>query len=325
MPLPMPTWQGVDVPVVDTSVWDYQITWTDNKRRESGTMSVLQAALLGRTVPSAGQAVTLRFRWTDIDPNVTGAYLYRKAYGTTDHYRVYAADPSKAHLSSNPSVIAIDSDDVFWVKRNGQNDVTVMDITPETTLTGTTPAPLAGENAPPNKASLLVEYNGRLVLNDKSFGAVDATHLNGDFSDYESMNRLQFSKLGGPTQFSPLADIEDPAGAQTLVMGSDSGNPITGILPVGTMLGVWKQKSRFYIVGDDPTSWNVREVDAVGCIAPSSLQKLGHAAIWLAQDGVYAVGIEGMAFEPTKLSGEVESYLKGWAASSKLRDGRTVE
>lgn len=274
--------------------WDtdiaYRVFWVDERYRWSSPSDTLDHNT--GTLTSAGSGTTCRVKltltWPD-DEQVKYAVIGRAALGTL------------TFMSFVP-----DGYESQYIERGTEAVVTVIDVTTEANLLAGERCPLPGQNDPPNPASCMAIHGQRLWLNDRSYGAIVDDVPN--HADEASQARVQVSNTGGLTQFNRVADIDEPALGTSIDVGSDSGDKITALGPIGSLLGVWKGSSFHYITGTDPSTWTVEYGAAVGCAGASALAYVRGVPYWLAEDGVYTLS---GAMQPINVSLRVANYFGG--------------
>lgn len=164
---------------------------------------------------------------------------------------------------------------------------TFTDTMSDTTAQGQAVGPAIGQNDPPPLASIGTMWKGRLVLND----------LNNTF-------RIKISNYNAPTQFSSLTNYQNPTDGAAFIVSDLSGDDVTGLEDMGSVLGIWTRYGFYAIYGDGPHNWRLQPVHNIGCVSPDSLARHGSTAIWLGIDGIYMQ--EGIS-APTRISLEIEN------------------
>lgn len=91
-------------------------------------------------------------------------------------------------------------------------------------------------------------------------------------------NKLMWSDIDQPELVSDNAYI---------FVGNDS-EPITGLIPFGGVLVVFKEHSTWIITGNSPETYDAQVVsDNIGCIAHRSIQTIDNAVYFCSMDGPY--------------------------------------
>ena len=287
--------------------YEYAVTFADEKFRESSPLLPIYHGYNRRTNLNAMKVQVL---WPS-DPQVKYAYVYRKAQGTEDYYRIGMTSTN----TGQPIEYITRSTNAKW---DGG-----WDLTAEADLvTALVTAPQAGQNDPPYQASMLAVHANRLWMDNRNYGAYGSNNQP-DWTDYQSQTTIQISNLRNPTQYNLVPDLTLAELGMQMDIGDDYGDRITGLLGMGTLMGVWKQRSRYLVYGDSPVDYNVRYVDGRGCMAPDTVRRVDNAVYWLSDDGIYAMGY-GDGFNAQCVSDDVDAMFTGYVAGSVLKDG-TVE
>lgn len=137
-------------------------------------------------------------------------------------------------------------------------------------------------------------------------GQYTAAHKNYLFMAHtnENPSRLYWSDLLTLETWGVLSYID---------ISPNDGDWITGVLPFSDYLIITKQRSVWVLVGDGPSSFEVRRIhDGIGCIAPRSLVKM---------EGVFSfVGTEGVYFSDLNVPVVITERLKEtWDGLNKRR------
>jgi len=121
---------------------------------------------------------------------------------------------------------------------------------------------LTENNPPPSGTIAIAEHLSRMFATD----GVD----------------LYYSGIGKPEAFDTTNDFER--------VGFDDGQRILGLRALSqNMLGIFKERSTYALVGTDANSWEVRVIDdTVGMVAQRSLFSAEGTAYWWSQFGPYA-------------------------------------
>lgn len=154
-------------------------------------------------------------------------------------------------------------------------------------------APNFGQNDPPLPASIITTHKNYVILNVNS----DA-------------NSIQISNFGSATQFSTtglLLDVNqqvtNPNDGITLQISSDSGNDVTGLASLGSVLCIGRRRSTWVLFGDSIVDFIPRKVSDHGNVSPDAMIRCDNEVLFLSQDGVYAIGQQ---FEVQKISGDLD-------------------
>lgn len=270
-----PSWIGTkaDQEGLDLALqYDYRLCWADEKKRLSSpseTVSLPGNRPPYTRTPDTTDAALITITWPE-DRQVKYAVVCRAAQGTNTYYQIIPRDM-----------------DTTYIPRPRTRTTTIMDTMWEAQLVASELGPMPGENDPPAIASHLAIYRNRLWATDSRWAQI----VNGqpDYSDQEAMSRLQVSNLDAPTQFSSISDPDDPSLGTTLVIGGPYGDRIEAIGTIGSMLGVWKRNTFWYVSGTSPLDFHVEYGADVTCINGSTLAFIRGVPYWLGADGVYTL------------------------------------
>jgi hypothetical protein len=112
-------------------------------------------------------------------------------------------------------------------------------------------------------------------------GQYTATHKNYVFMAHTAENPSRI-------YWSDLLDLETWGALSYIDISPNDGDWITGLLPFSDYLIITKQRSVWVLVGDGPSSFEVRRIhDGVGCIAPRSLVKMEGVFSFVGTEGIY--------------------------------------
>jgi len=137
-------------------------------------------------------------------------------------------------------------------------------------------------------------------------GQYVATHKNYLFFAHTSANP---SRL----QFSDVLDLESYPALYFIDISPNDGDWITGLLSFDDFLVITKQRSIWLLVGDGPSSFEVRRLHSgVGCVAPRSLVRMGTMFTFVSTEGIYASDLS----QPKLLT---ERLKTTWAGLNRRR------
>ena len=89
---------------------------------------------------------------------------------------------------------------------------------------------------------------------------------------------VYWGNLGKPTEFNTLYNKVNP--------NPSDGQKITGLAVFHDMLIVFKERSMYGIVGDDPNSWIIKQLyPAVGCHSSASILSVEDKLFWWSREG----------------------------------------
>lgn len=128
-------------------------------------------------------------------------------------------------------------------------------------------------------------------------------------------SRLHYSNVGLPEDWTT-------AGAAGFIdININDGDEITGIMPIGTALYIFKNRTVYKLMGITPTSFTVQPLlGNRGCVAPRSIVNMGPFIIYLSQYGLHAVGDYVDGFMAEAIEDAVVDMTKTGACAAKLRD-----
>lgn len=165
--------------------------------------------------------------------------------------------------------------------------------------TGSTFSPLLG--TPPANALYIKSHRNRLWIANSSAGN----------------SRVNYSALSNPEDWTTSGD------AGFIDIGKDDGEQITGLASVGPNLVVFKQNSTWIIKNGTPTTFVVQRLSAtIGCVAPRSVVECESFALYLSNNGVYAVNQNGVALMSYNIQPDFDSMsnaTKALASAGRLR------
>lgn len=112
----------------------------------------------------------------------------------------------------------------------------------------------AENNPPPDNAFLAAWHKSRMFLSDGVY--------------------VYFSKLGNPEAFDPDSYEQ--------IDTNDGGGVITNIVSHEGDLVIFKERATYAILGDDPNTWEIRQVDpSVGCVGgAAAIAANGQLFVW---------------------------------------------
>lgn len=284
-PSPIPALDLTAVGAGLTGTWGYKLTFVDERFRESSpTPSV------GITLVNQGTKAQYDLTYsTGLLPryagsNIAYAYLYRNTIGAPSvYYRIASATVPQFPI--NP--VTFKAADFFYNPSAQDYDFAI-----DAAISVGVLAPNPGENDPPNAASVIAVFKNRVFLNDVT-----------------DSNALQVSNLLSTTQFTviPTSPVVATDGVRSSI-GTDQGDPITALIPFGSVLAIFKRRGCFFLYGDTLQNFVVRPIHERGCIAPDTAIRCDNVVCYLSDDGVYAAAYEAGEVV-SKISKEIEEEL----------------
>jgi hypothetical protein len=152
--------------------------------------------------------------------------------------------------------------------------------------TGTV-GPSAGQYDVPLEASCICIHKNRVFLN-----SVDQPQT------------LQVNNLLAPTQWASI--YTGATDGTRLTIQTHQADPIVALVPLGSLLTIFKGSRIVQLWGDTPAQFRVVEIHARGMNSPDSVARCDNVVVVLLDDGVYAAGFnEG--FMLNKLSGSLQT------------------
>ncbi len=261
-----------------TGNFDYELTWYDERGRESSPSPSKQVVL-------ANQRGRHVITWP-ADRQIRGCYIYRRNSTTGGTY--YRSVGATNLLGSIP--------------RTGTTDTFDDYVPDDSVMLANQIAPLPGENDPPHKCTIMYIHKNRLILDDNN--VFDSPN------DTSCFNRFQQSNADAPTQFSSVSSQDLPGDGTSLTVGTDPGDRITGFIGTGSFLGIFKRRGYHELWGDDITNWTIRPKHSIGCMSAESVVAAGVSVIWRGEDGFY--WMHPMTYNvPTRISDDITSKLQG--------------
>lgn len=155
--------------------------------------------------------------------------------------------------------------------------------------TGTV-APNAGQFDIPDKASVVAIHKNRIFMND----AADPSSI-------------QVNNVDSPTQWASISVVATDGVRLTVAM--DQGDVITGLVPYGSLLAIFKQRGTYLLFGDTIDDWVIRAIHEKGCTTPDTCVRCDNVLLLLANDGVYATSYDG-SFLLQLVGGDWEDQLQ---------------
>jgi hypothetical protein len=268
-----------------TGTWSYKLTFSDERFRESSPTPAVSITL-------ANQGARAKYDTTyqtGVLPkyggsNLVYANLYRNTIGAPSvYYKI--AQATVPQFPVNPVTFA--SGDYLY-----NPSAQAYDFAPDSSIVAGILAPNPGENDPPNAASIIAIHKNRVFLNDVTDNTV-----------------LQVSNLLSTTQYTlvPASPAIATDGVRSSI-GTDQGDPITALVPFGSVLAIFKRRGCFFLYGDSLSDFVIRPVHDRGCIAPDTCVRCNNIVCFLSDDGVYAASYDA-GDVVTKISKEIEQYL----------------
>ena len=287
-------WTGAeangDTGLTPALTYDYRVCWADERQRLSSPSATesLTVTAQTRTADEVDSSL-VRVVWPE-DEQVRYAVIFRAAQGTTNYYAITPYGADSIYVSRVGSETEGEAED-----RTSEADLVLGDL-----------APQPGENDQPPYASCLAWHGGRLWCDDRSYGAMLDNEA--QYTDTESLRRVRCSNLNAPTQWNSVADVEDEALGVSLTVGADIGDRVAAIAGLGTALGVWRERSFYYITGTSAADWTVEHAADVGCVHQTAMTFVRGTPYWLAEDGVYTFSAP---FVPVNVALRVNNYFGG--------------
>lgn len=128
-------------------------------------------------------------------------------------------------------------------------------------------------------------------------------------------SRLHYSNAGLPEDWTTAG------GAGFIDINLNDGDEITGIVPVGPSLYVFKNRTVYRITGVSPTTFQVLPVVLNrGCVAPRSLVAMGPFVIYLSQYGVHSIGESVDGFMSEAIRFDIEALTKTGVCAGRTHD-----
>jgi hypothetical protein len=104
-------------------------------------------------------------------------------------------------------------------------------------------------------------------------------------------SRLHYSNAGLPE------DWTSPGAAGFIDVNINDGDEITGLMPVGPAMYVFKNRTVYKSMGITPTTFNIQPIiGGRGCVAPRSIVNMGPFVMYLSQYGIHSVGDQADGF-----------------------------
>lgn len=288
-----PTGPGTTIPALVlaatgtglTGTWQYKLTFADERFRESSPTPAYPITLVNQGTQAKydlGYSTGILPRYAG--SNLKYAYLYRNTIGAPSvYYRIAAATIPQFPIS--PVTFAA-GDYFFNASSHAYDNAT------DAAISVGILAPNPGENDPPGAASVIAIFKNRVFLND-----------------INDSNSLQVSNLLSTTQFTaiPTFPVAATDGVRSSI-GTDQGDPITALIPFGSVLAIFKRRGCFFLYGDGLDTFVVRPIHERGCIAPDTAIRCDNVVCFLSDDGVYAAAYEAGEVV-SKISKEIEEEL----------------
>lgn len=275
--LPAPTLTSVAAGAsgsVDAGTHSYKVTLFDDKGRESSPSSAETVTL------ASADAVDVAFTLPETPGRGwSGAYIYRTLAGGSEYFRTGSVSLTPASPLSQ----------------------TFEDTNADADIAENANPPNPGQNDRPYPGNILCVHKNRLFLN--------MVKSSGYSTPGNEKSLLQISNYNAPSQFAsaPIAATD----GDTLIIGSDPGDEITGLATFGSLLGIWKRNSYWVLLGDSVADFSPRQVHSRGCIAPDSVVHCDNVIAFLSDDGPYAMSFQdGYTMKP--IGGEIESLFRGY-------------
>jgi hypothetical protein len=242
--------------------YEYEITDEDEFGRESS--------------PSAAVSITL----TGTNATVTVTRGTLDTSGGSTHWNVYRKNPGGTQF--------------FFVATIVSGTSTYVDAASDTSISTNDVAPSAGENDPPNNATIMTIWKNRLVMNDVTIPA-----------------DIQVSNAASPTQFSTLPLPTNVADGFTAWVGGKGDNEITGLESLGSMLAIFKRSSMTFLQGDTIENFSLLPIHERGCSNHLGVQRCENEILFPSNDGVYSILYES-GYVEKKISVEVDNLFTGF-------------
>lgn len=133
-------------------------------------------------------------------------------------------------------------------------------------------------------------------------------------------SRLHYSNEGNPEDWTTVG------AAGFIDVDKNDGDEITGIMPIGSVLYIFKKRTVHRLAGSSPTSFEVTPVVLNrGCVAPRSIVAMGPFVVYMSDYGLHSINPNGNvdALLSDAVQFEVEDLsetVKGLSAAGKIRD-----
>lgn len=128
-------------------------------------------------------------------------------------------------------------------------------------------------------------------------------------------SRLHYSNAGLPE------DWTSPGAAGFIDVNINDGDEITGLMPVGPAMYVFKNRTVYKIMGITPTTFNIQPIiGGRGCVAPRSIVNMGPFVMYLSQYGIHSVGDQADGFMSEAVENDIGALTKTGACAGKLKD-----
>lgn len=172
------------------------------------------------------------------------------------------------------------------------------DNTPDSVLVG---APtLSFFNDPPPVATIAVVHRERIFL----------------AGNPSYPTRVYFSTFGSPEYFPPSTP-DDPDGGSWFEVGQQDGQPITALVPVGTMLAIFKTRSCWLLRGESQADFILMPFGNIGASHQNAaLSVEGFAFIY---DGIHLYNFDGSRFVNMTQQRFSQAFRGVSSANVKLR------
>lgn len=266
-----------------TETYAYELTYVDERGRESSPSPVAEVALTGGGGP---------YTAVDVTQN-TGPYA---AGGGETTWRIYRRNPSSSIFQ--------------FVVELPLATLTYKDTNADDVIALNEPAPTAGENDPPTIVSGISPQTG--------FGPCNVMTVWKDRLVLANTDNftVAVSNASSPTQFSSLPLPGNSSDGVRLNVGGKGQNDITGLESLGSLLAIFGRNATALMYGEGVDTFTVRETLQRGCQNSRSVQRCENVILFLSDDGVYSIGYED-GYTAQKVSADVDDYFKGWTGTGR--------
>ena len=181
------------------------------------------------------------------DPQVTHSRIYLRRQATQSEFYFVAAGATPASSGTDGWAVGVGT--------------TSVDIDATSAQIAAFRIKANGENenyAPPDGTKFIANHKGRM------FAATDT--------------EIYWSKPGQPEAFNVIDD--------SLLVGEDDGEVITGMVEFKDLLVIFKQGSTYVLVGTDPATWEIELIDkTVGCTSYNGIGHFDNRLFWMSLGG----------------------------------------
>lgn len=157
---------------------------------------------------------------------------------------------------------------------------------------------------PPSNGKYVVVWKNRLWIANTSAGK----------------SRLHYSNEGNPEDWTTVG------AAGFIDVDKNDGDEITGIIPMGPVLYVFKKRTVHRLTGHDPQSFDLQPIVLNrGCVAPRSIVAMGPFVMYMSDYGIHSINpngnVDGLLSDAVQFDIEdLSESVKGLSAAGKIRD-----